>query len=183
MLRLIELGFSFFERIRKRSFLRIKTSAISKEDFYRSFLSGIKANSRFIEKTAVVPSLDILLERNSFAGDVNHEFFWIMRPYRIPLPFYQRIFQGKVIEKEECVEIEGRFCFPSHAIIWNIVLASIIAFMSFLFLFKFGIFSLAGKIVFSLMVGLLLYGITLGWERLISIACEKDVVHYLASRK
>ena len=166
-------------------FITIKTKAICKKDFCSSFLSGINNSSTFIEKTGEILAGVSFFDRNYYCGGINHEYIWIMRARRAGLSSsFQRIFQGKIIEKESGVEIEGRFTFPIYAKIWRVVFRIALCFVvMFIFLLKAQMFSLILDVVISLLFGAASFGISIGIDLLTSKGCEKDVLRYLESRK
>lgn len=159
--------------------ITINTGFADIDSFKASFLSGIKRTSSFTKRTSLVFSLDWFFDKDYYCGNIDQNMLWIMRPRRICLPLYQRIFLGTVCKTENSVIIQGRFSFPSFALFWNISFGGVAAVLLFLVLMNAPFFSQTAMAVVSLLLGAAFTGISIGIELLSSVCCEKDVLMYL----
>ena len=163
--------------------MRIKTGALTKEDFYRSFVSKTHA-----KEPRVYLGISFDTDRSYFVGQISEDFIAIWRPSRISgRGIAQRIFSGIYMETDDCVVVEGSFRFTNLNFFAR-------AFAGIVSSFAFFVLSLAIflqwfpenilTVLAALAVGVGVGGyFPFAFSRILTITCEKDVIKFLSSLK
>jgi len=167
--------------------MKIKTRALTKEDFYRAFVSKTHAIESF-DKNRAFLGISFDTDRNYFVGQISEDSLEIWRPSRITgRGITQRIFSGTYMEMGDRVVVEGSFRF-ANLIFFGHVIAGIITSFVFFLLSLAVLLRWFPENILTILAALAI-GVGVGgyfpfaFSRILTITCEKDVIKFLSSLK